>query len=110
MGFAKLCRWLCTPFGSDDLADHHPLSQNRQIRIGERLPDHIGRYERLDAHWRDIAARIDMPHVALPRLNRSPVVPGERVDDGGIALLRHRYAEDFELLENLAETPRRGLG
>ena len=110
MGFAELCRWLCTPFGSDDFADRHWLSQNRQIRIGERLPDYIGRYEQLDADWREVAVRIGMPHVALPRLNSSPAVPGERVEDGTIALLRHRYAGDFELLEDLAETPGRGLG
>ena len=110
MGFPELCRWLCTPFGSDEFADRHWLSQNRQIRIGERLPDYIGRYENLDADWREVASRIGMPHVALPRLNRSPTTAAEPMDDATIALLRYRYAEDFELWQGLAETPGRDAG
>ena len=110
MGFPELCRWLCTPFGSDEFADRHWLSQNRQIRIGERLPDYIGRYENLDADWREVASRIGMPLVALPRLNPSPATSAEPIDDGSIALLRHRYAEDFELWESLREARGRGVG
>ena len=100
--FPAFCRWLNTPFGSDAFADRHWLSQNRQIRIGGRLPDFVGRYESLDADWREVASRIGMPHRPLPRLNSRPNTLPEPIDDATVALLRSRYAEDFDLWRGLS--------
>ena len=71
MTFVELCRWLDTPYGSDAFADRHWLSQHRQIRLPDgRLPDFIGRYERLDADWETVAARLGLP--------LRPLAPGQR--------------------------------
>ena len=100
MEFTEVCRWLDTPCGSDAFADRHWLSQHRQIRGGDgRLPDFLGRYERLDADWRAIAEELRMPYRALPWLNaRAPGAAADGAMDGETArLLRRRYAEDFRL-------------
>ena len=104
MSFGALCRWLMTPCGSDLFADRHWLSQSRQLRGADgRLPDFLGRYERLDADWRIITERLRLPFRTLPRLNVRPDArPGcagsaRPVDDAALALLRGRYADDFEL-------------
>ncbi len=67
MGFDAFCRWLDTPFGSDAFADRHWLSQHRQLRDGDgRLPEFLGRYERLDADWRALCERLGLPSPAAP--------------------------------------------
>ena len=100
MTFAEFCRWLDTPWGSDAFADRHWLSQHRQIRAADgRLPDFLGRWERLDADWRAVTARLGLPCRELPRLNAGP--RGARAagppDDPAAAALRRRYAEDFRI-------------
>ena len=100
MTFAEFCRWLDTPWGSDAFADRHWLSQHRQIRAADgRLPDFLGRWERLDADWRAVTARLGLPCRELPRLNAGP--RGARAagppDDAAAAALRRRYAEDFRI-------------
>ena len=99
MGFEAFCRWLETPFGSDAFADRHWLSQHRQLRDGDgRLPDFLGRYERLDADWRALCDRLGLPLRALPRLNPRPEgCEAAPPDAGTAALLRRRYAEDFRI-------------
>ena len=100
MAFAELCRWLNTPYGSDAFADRHWLSQHRQIRLPDgRLPDFIGRYERLDADWETVTARLGLPARALPRFNVRPegMTAEEHLDGETTALLRRRYAGDFRL-------------
>ena len=99
MGFDAFCRWLGTPFGSDAFADRHWLSQHRQLRDGDgRLPEFLGRYERLDADWRVVCGRIGLPHRPLPRLNPRPEgCVAAPVDADTAALLRRRYAEDFRV-------------
>ena len=98
MGFGPFCRWLATPCGSDAFADRHWLSQGLQIRSGDgRLPDFLGRCERLEADWRRVAERLRMPFVALPRLNASAAPAPEEPDEETLALLRRRYAGDFAL-------------
>ena len=67
MTFAEFCRWLDTPWGSDAFADRHWLSQHRQIRTaGGRLPDFLGHWERLDADWRAVTARLGLPFASCP--------------------------------------------
>ena len=107
MGFEAFCRWLETPFGSDAFADRHWLSQHRQIRDADgRLPDFLGRYERLDADWRSVCDRLGVPSVVLPRLNAAPQGYGqERPDADAAAGLRRRYAEDFRLAGLAADRP-----
>ena len=99
MGLEAFCRWLDTPFGSDAFADRHWLSQHRQLRDGDgRLPDFLGRYERLDADWRAVCDRVGLPVRTLPRLNARPEGLAESpVGAGTAALLRRRYAEDFRV-------------
>ena len=99
MGFDAFCRWLETPFGSDAFADRHWLSQHRQLRDGDgRLPEFLGRHERLDADWRALCERLGLPLRALPRLNPRPAgCEAAPPDAGTAALLRRRYAEDFRI-------------
>ena len=99
MGFDAFCRWLETPFGADAFADRHWLSQHRQLRDGDgRLPDFLGRHERLDADWAAVCERLGLPAHALPRLNVRPEGPAEApVGTDTAALLRRRYAEDFRV-------------
>ena len=99
MGFRAFCRWLDTPFGSDAFADRHWLSQHRQLRDGDgRLPEFLGRYERLDADWRALCDRLGLPFRALPRLNPRPEgCEAAPPDADTAALLRRRYAEDLRV-------------
>ena len=99
MGFEAFCRWLDTPFGSDAFADRHWLSQHRQLQDGDgRLPEFLGRYERLDADWRTVCERLGLPFRALPRLNPRPEgCEAAPPDADTAALLRRRYAEDFRI-------------
>ena len=99
LGFDAFCRWLETPFGADAFADRHWLSQHRQLRDGDgRLPEFLGRYERLDADWRALCDRLGLPFRALPRLNPRPEgCEAAPPDADTAALLRRRYAEDFRL-------------
>ena len=108
--FAELCAWLNTPCGADAFADRHWLSQHEILRDEDgRLPDFVGRYERLEADLAEIAARLGMPRPALPALNRSPraVLAGGEASAAGTLRAAHlnarnraelgrRYAADFE--------------
>ena len=100
MGFDELCRWLETPCGADAFADRHWLSQHLQVRgAGGRLPDVLGRVERLDADWRALCGRLAMPYRPLPRLNAAPGDTGAAglLDRPARARLARRYAADFRL-------------
>ncbi len=115
--FDDLCRWLNTPYGSDAFADRHWLSQSRQVALDDgRLPDFVGHYENLDADFKAVCERLDMPGRALPRLNtragwrptaeelqRAARLPDAYLSERNRALLRERYAADFTLLTCLAE-------
>lgn len=110
-GFDDFCLWLNTPYGCDAFADRHFLSQHVQIGLGNgRLPDFIGRFENLDADFKRAAENIGLPAAELPLLNtvagwqptpdaleagRSTV--GAHLTEDNKALLRTRYAQDFEL-------------
>lgn len=111
--FGAFCRWLATPYGSDEFADRHFLSQHLQIRGADgRLPDFVGRLENLDADWSMVAAKLGLPAEPLPMLNtmagwdadaseaRALRQVAERsVTPASRALLRVRYAEDFQLVD-----------
>ena len=112
IGFDDLCAWLNSPYGADAFADRHWLSQHLQIRLpAGRMPDVVGRYERLEEDLSAIARRLDMPVPNLPRLNTMtewrPVEARDhhrqqRERDLSVRnrrMLRARYAEDFELLD-----------
>lgn len=100
MTFDAFCRWLETPFGSDAFADRHWLSQHLHLRDDgeEPLPGFVGRCERLEEDWREVADRLGFPRRGLPRLNPGPLGPRPAVDGAPAAALRRRYAEDFRLL------------
>ena len=107
--FAAVCAWLHTPYGSDAFADRHWLSQHQQIRLPDaRLPDFVGRYERLEADFATVARRLDLPTTDLPVLNTQAgwtATPeaaaalrdaaAARLADDVKAKLHMRYAEDF---------------
>lgn len=111
--FDAFCRWLATPYGSDEFADRHFLSQHLQIRGPDgRLPDFVGRLENLDADWGSVVAKLGLPAEPLPLLNtmagwdageneaRALRQDAEQsVRPTARALLRVRYAEDFRLVE-----------
>ena len=100
MTFGGLCRWLDTPYGADAFADRHWLSQWRQVADSQgRLPDFLGRYESLEEDWRTLGARLGLPPTPLPWLNAGdPGFIRRSVADAGIdALLRRRYARDYEI-------------
>ena len=100
MTFAELCRWLATPCGADAFADRHWLSQWRQIAdADERLPDFVGRCERLEEDWGTVSAHLGLPATALSRLHaHRPDCHRHSAEDAGIdALLRRRYRRDYEI-------------
>ena len=109
-GFDDVCAWLNTPYGSDAFAERHWLSQHRQIRLPDgRLPDFVGRYERLESDLALVAARLRLRVPPLERINTmsGSLAAPERaaydqqrretdLDAANRALLRTRYAEDFQ--------------
>lgn len=112
--FDDFCRWLNTPWASDAVADRHFLSQYLQIRLdGGRRPDFVGRFEHLDADFRRVAERLGLPAPALPLLHTmagwrttpaalqaARAALGAQLTERNKALLRTRYARDFELEEH----------
>lgn len=98
--FAEVCEWLNTPYGSDQFAERHWVSQDRTIRVpGGALPEFVGRFESLQEDWERAMARLGMPCGPLPHLNATegPGEAGEHLDERTRALLRRRYADDFAL-------------
>ena len=109
--FGEYCRWLNTPYGADACADRHFLSQHVQIRLEDgRLPDFVGRFERLDADFERVAARLGMTGRALPLLNTiagwqttpealtaARSAAAAHLTERNRALLRARYAADLSL-------------
>ena len=109
--FDDYCQWLNTWCGSDSFADRHFLSQHLLLRLdGGRLPDFIGRFENIESDLSRIARHLDMPTLVLPRLNTmagwQPTPEALRtarltmatlLTERNKALLRTRYANDFEL-------------
>lgn len=109
--FDAFCRWLGTPWASDAVADRHFLSQYLQLRLGGgRRLDFVGRFENLDADFAHVAGELGLPAPALPLLHtmagwratpaalqaaRAALRP--RLTEPNKALLRARYARDFEL-------------
>ena len=109
--FDGYCRWLCTPYASDRVADRHILSQYVQLRLGDgRWPDYIGRFENLDADFRQVAEHLGFPAPELPVLNTMAgwqAAPAAleaarsamraHLDERNEALLRARYSTDLDL-------------
>ena len=110
-GFDAYCGWLATPYGSDAFADRHYLSQHLQVRLEDgRLPTFVGRFENLDQDFERVVRDLGLPKPKLPVLNTmagwqaGPVAlrtaraaMSERLTEDNKALLRTRYAEDFEV-------------
>ena len=106
--FSAWCAWLVSPFGADAFADIHWMSQDRAIRLADdRLPDFVGRHDRLEADLARVLARLGVPMPELPVRNRLPgtlltrrAVEAERslravrISAANKALLRQRYAAD----------------
>ena len=110
--FDGYCQWLNTPYGSDAFADRHFKSQHLQLGLADgRLPDFIGRFENLDADWKQVAVRLGLSATTLPKLNTTagwqPPSPealqaaraerAAQLTEQNRALLRMRYADDLKL-------------
>lgn len=109
--FEKYCEWLHTPYGSDAFADRHFLSQREHLRLPDgRLPDFIGRLERIDEDFGAVAERLRMPAPPLPLLNSmagweakpeeaeaARAAMNDCLTPRAEAALRTRYADDYEL-------------
>jgi len=107
MPFSEYCRWLDTPFGSDVFAERHWLSQHAHIEAGGNLPDYVGSYENLEENWQWVLARLGVPYVALPHLNKHRTGAGSvEVDGESMAILHRRYERDYQLF---GEVGSRGL-
>ena len=105
MDLEAFSAWLATPWGSDAFADRHWLSQDVLLREGpgERLPDFVGRFERLDADARAVAAGLGLPLTGLAHLNPGPAAAPLSAD--ARALLARRYARDLEVFGYAAGLP-----
>ena len=109
--FDDYCQWLNTCYGSDSFADSHFLAQHLLLRLDDgRLPDFIGRFENIESDLTRIARHLDMPTPVLPRLNTmagwqttpealrtAQLTMATLLTERNKALLRTRYANDFEL-------------
>ena len=110
--FDEYCRWLNTPYGADACADRHYLSQHLQVRLPDGgMPEFLGRFETLDEDFRRVAQLLGLPGgPELPLLNTMAgwqaepaaleaarsAVSGDLAESAR-ALIRARYAKDFEL-------------
>lgn len=98
MSFSEYCRWLDSPLGSDAFADRHWLSQHKHLEVNGGRPDYIGSYENLQENWCWVLARLGVPHIELPHLNkRRPRAVQVDADDASVAILHRRYTRDFDL-------------
>lgn len=109
--FEKYCEWLRTPYGSDAFADRHFLSQREHLRLpGGRMPDFVGRLERIDQDFEAVAERLRMPAPPLPLLNSiagwdakpeeaeaARAAMSDCLTPRAEAALRTRYADDYQL-------------
>ena len=96
MDLDAFCAWLETPWGSDAFADRHWLSQDALLREAPdaRLPDFIGRFERLDDDVEAVTTGLRMPRTGLAHLNRSTGVQSTPSAEA-LAALGRRYARDI---------------
>ena len=111
ISFDEYCRWLATPYGSDAFADEHYLSQHLHIRLEDgRLPTFVGRLENLDQDFERVVRDLGLPKPKLPvlhtmagwrpapaELQAAQAAMSERLTEDSKALLRTRYAKDFEV-------------
>ncbi len=109
--FDEYCRWLATPYGSDAFADNHYLSQHLYIRLEDgRLPTFVGRLENLDQDLERVLRDLGLPKPKLPvlhtmagwrpapaELQAARAAMSELLTEDSKALLRMRYAKDFEV-------------
>ena len=97
MDLEAFCAWLATPWGSDAFADRHWLAQDVLLRErpGGRLPDFVGRFERLDADARAVAGGLGLRLPGLARLNPGPAARPPSA--AARALLARRYARDLDV-------------
>ena len=98
MDLEAFCAWLGSPWGADAFADRHWLSQDLLLRAAPDapLPDFIGRFERLDADFACVAARLGLPPRRLPHRNPRPAaVRAPSPSAAALDALTVRYARDL---------------
>lgn len=109
VAFKDYCRWLATPYASDQVADRHFLSQHLQL-VGDdgQPPDFIGRFENLATDFNQVVHQLGLPQTALPLKNTmagwaaSPAAldaarstSRNHLTPANKALLAVRYAQDL---------------
>ena len=107
--FNDYCRWLATPYASDQVADRHFLSQHLQLTGDDgRPPDFIGRFENLAADFSQVLHQLGLPQAALPlkntmagweaspaALDAARTASHQHLTPANKALLAARYAQDL---------------
>ena len=59
MSYPDFCRWLATPWGDDEFADRHWMSQSRLFdSLPERGLDFLGKYENLNDDWAELLKNV----------------------------------------------------
>ena len=101
MDFPSFCEWVVSPWGADQFAGLHWLSQHHFLTKPDgTVVDFIGTCENIDEDWRTVLEHTGLPPVDLPHLHRSiPLhVEGiESLDSRLLDRLRERYERDYGL-------------
>ena len=99
MSLRAFCQWLTTPWASDTFADRHWLSQHRQMRDpAGRLPDFIGKLERMEQDWQEVCRTTGMALREVPWVNMSRKREDqEEPTEEEVGRIQDRYREDMEI-------------
>ena len=94
MDFNDFCLWLSTQDLDGD-TDRHWATQTSVLQLPtNRGFDYIGHYETLEQDWAKVLSELNIPHVALPKINTSRgAIP--KVEESTAALLKNLYNKDF---------------
>ena len=100
MDFDDFVAWLNTEEGQDSVADRHWISQHKFLyKEGHSLCQFIGKYENLEADWKIVCERIQIPHEPLKQkgyisATLSANNPGE-ISDNGSEVVKNNYTDFF---------------
>ena len=98
MSFDAFADWLNTEEGQDACADRHWMSQYRFLYRdnGDCICDFVGRYENLDKDVNKVCKILKIKRISLPQSGWISQDPPP-ISDEVRALIRQRYAKDYEL-------------
>ena len=93
----EFVEWLNTPFGSDDFAEQHYMSQYLIINFMNNRINYVGRFENLDIDFQTLCDILNIPHYPLKEMNHSDNNNNNNIDKYISELIYKRYTKDFEL-------------